>query len=337
MNGPSARAQRDGGLGGSLRYKSGTVVRIRTVSGEPLAASFAKKTNIQEHFGEFGHILRIDVSEGQGAVFVEFDDRRDAEDCEETMNEKTICGEPCNVQVASGPEVEPRIVGKEVYLPVQGDFREKVASMARTYRLDEAASARLVDCFRERMRLGCDMERDIQELSDHLAASNKPSALVSMRLAEMRAGRPIGPCKYGSRPATGSFADKTCKEGEELKKAAPPLEAERAEDFKAPPSALGPGERRKGTLSAREERALAAAQAYREQQQQRRGGGDVEESRREGGDQPRERKTEKASSREVGRDGDRSRERRERRDRSRDRDWRSRDEHPRERERSPRR
>merc|ERR1712070_787288 len=62
--------------------------------------------------------------------------------------------------------------------------------------LDEAAMARLVSVFQERLRLGCDLNVDLEELSQHLAASNKPSALVSMKLAEMRAGKPIGPCRY---------------------------------------------------------------------------------------------------------------------------------------------
>lgn len=74
--------------------------------------------------------------------------------------------------------------------------QDSLAELSRHYRLDEAASARLASVFAERARLGCDLSRDLAELGEHLAASNKPSALVSMKLSDLRAGRPIGPCKY---------------------------------------------------------------------------------------------------------------------------------------------
>merc|ERR1719429_929275 len=76
------------------------------------------------------------------------------------------------------------------------DISERINELARNYRLDEAATVRLASVFSERARLGCDINRDITELGEHLAVSNKPSALVSMKLADLRAGRSIGPCKY---------------------------------------------------------------------------------------------------------------------------------------------
>merc|ERR1719188_1009259 len=85
-----------------------------------------------------------------------------------------------------------------------GSIETRISVMARDYNLDEAAAARLVSVFGERARLGCDLTRDFSEFSQHLAASNKPSALVSMKLAELRTGQPIGPCKYNPNDRAGS-------------------------------------------------------------------------------------------------------------------------------------
>jgi len=186
------------------------VLCLRSISGGPLPMKLLRKTSIQEHFGEFGQILRIDMPEGQGTVFVEYDDKRDAEDAQDTMNGKEFCGLPCTVVVAkdsSGEALNPQRMGN---LP------EKIMEMAQRYRLDDGASSKLIGAFSERGRLGCDVDRDIEELSDHLASSNKPSALVSMRLADFRAGKPIGPCKYVKKPAQGSFCDLVVKEAKEL-------------------------------------------------------------------------------------------------------------------------
>merc|ERR1711939_1270529 len=80
------------------------------------------------------------------------------------------------------------------------NVHDRVLNVAQKYRLDESASAQLLRVFAERSRLAtCDVDRDLQELSEHLAASNKPSALVCNKLADIRSGKPLGPCKFASK------------------------------------------------------------------------------------------------------------------------------------------
>eukprot|EP00927_Polykrikos_kofoidii_P056047 TRINITY_DN50230_c0_g1_i1.p1 TRINITY_DN50230_c0_g1~~TRINITY_DN50230_c0_g1_i1.p1 ORF type:complete len:359 (-),score=60.09 TRINITY_DN50230_c0_g1_i1:93-1169(-) len=192
MNGPSAQALREGGVGGSLRYKTGFTIMVRISNGGPLPSEWKKKTTLQMAFGDYGQILRIDVADAQGVAYIEYDDKRDAEDAARDMDRKTVSGQTISVQVlSSASSLNARWTGG-------GDIQTRITEMARKNRLDEAATARLVSVFTERVRMGCDLNRDIAELTGHLEASNKPSALVSMKLAELRSGQPIGPCKYRS-------------------------------------------------------------------------------------------------------------------------------------------
>ena len=46
------------------------------------------------------------------------------------------------------------------------------------------------------MVLGCDIEKDLRDLDPHLTASEKPSALVCLKLKHLSSGAPIGPCMY---------------------------------------------------------------------------------------------------------------------------------------------
>merc|ERR1719491_2589598 len=80
------------------------------------------------------------------------------------------------------------------------DLETRVEETARRYHLDDSAVVGLLSVFRERIRLRCDVDRDFEELGQHLAASNKPSAFVCNRLADLRAGKPIGPCKFQAVP-----------------------------------------------------------------------------------------------------------------------------------------
>jgi len=196
MNGPSARALREGGIGGSIPYKIGVTLVVKLASGGPLPPEWRRKTTLQEPFGDYGQILRIDCQEAQGVAFIEFEDKRDAEDAEHEMNGKQISGKIVSVTLARAPD-QRRGVGPGRTV----DIEERIAELARRHRLDEAATARLASVFHDRSRLGCDLSRDFEELNEHLAASNKPSALVSMKLADLRAGRSIGPCKYAGSGA----------------------------------------------------------------------------------------------------------------------------------------
>mmetsp|Transcript_33324 Transcript_33324/g.89206 ORF Transcript_33324/g.89206 Transcript_33324/m.89206 type:complete len:365 (-) Transcript_33324:183-1277(-) len=197
MNGPSAQALRVGGMGGSLRYKSGTTVVIRVAGGAPLPAEWKRKTKLQEIFGDFGQVLRIDVPDGQGVAFIEYEDKLDAEDAAKEVTGRKVGGQTVSVQIAQA--IEAKGHSSFMFTGRTLDISERINELARNYRLDEAATVRLASVFSERARLGCDINRDITELGEHLAVSNKPSALVSMKLADLRAGRPIGPCKYTAR------------------------------------------------------------------------------------------------------------------------------------------
>eukprot|EP00929_Paragymnodinium_shiwhaense_P096851 TRINITY_DN58579_c0_g1_i1.p1 TRINITY_DN58579_c0_g1~~TRINITY_DN58579_c0_g1_i1.p1 ORF type:complete len:274 (+),score=55.32 TRINITY_DN58579_c0_g1_i1:68-889(+) len=212
MNGPSAQALRDGGTGGSLRYKNGYTIMLRLAGGGPLPMEWRRKTTIQGQFSEFGQILKIEIPEGQGVVYVEFDDKRDAEEAASEMNNKRMKGETVQVSIVSSLAPIAGVVASVG--PSGGDLTSKVTEMAREHRLDETATTRLISVFGERVRLGCDLVRDLNELSIHLSASSRPSALVSMKLAELRLGQPIGPCKYsrGERPP-GKDADRGLRVG----------------------------------------------------------------------------------------------------------------------------
>lgn len=213
MNGPSARALREGGQGGSIPYKLGVTLSVRMASGGPLPHEWRRKTTLQEPFGDFGQILRIVMQEAQGVAYVEYEDKLDAEDAEKTMQGKQIAGKDIIVQMAGkqesrrfgAPPMPVVSMGVGAGIPTSmgvltSDFEKRILEISGNRRLDEPATVRLCNVFRDRARLGCDIDKDLDELDAHLAASNKPSALVSMKLAELRSGRPIGPCKYhGSR------------------------------------------------------------------------------------------------------------------------------------------
>ncbi|CAK9080481.1 Hypothetical protein (Fragment) [Durusdinium trenchii] len=66
MNGPSARALREGGMGGSIPYKTGVTLYVKPKDGGPVPKDWLRKTTLQAPFGDFGQILRIDVSERLG-------------------------------------------------------------------------------------------------------------------------------------------------------------------------------------------------------------------------------------------------------------------------------
>merc|ERR1719183_2949659 len=162
---------------------------------------------IQEAFMEFGHIMRIDILEAQGIVLVEFEDKGDAKEASEVMDGKKICNQSCIVKMAESrdfqvtPAASSAPFGAKDSGPIirQGSIKEQITMLAKAHNLDEAASERLQRAFADRERLGCDLQKDVQDFGEHLGASNKPSALVSMKLAELRAGKPIGECKYGMR------------------------------------------------------------------------------------------------------------------------------------------
>lgn len=123
------------------------------------------------------------------------------------------------------------------------DIEERVSAMKQDHNLDDAAAVKLVSVFRERAKLGCDLRKDFDELNQHLAASNKPSALVSMKLAELRDGRAIGPCKFAGGRKDAGAAKKLA--GSVRTFSAEEAQAQRAEPAHRP---VGPNWRKPGTL-----------------------------------------------------------------------------------------
>jgi len=75
---------------GSFRYKTGTTLLVSGLD------TSVRKTDIQGAFGDFGHILRIDVEVGK--AYVEFDDERDSMDAIKEMDGKKL--KNCRIQVA---------------------------------------------------------------------------------------------------------------------------------------------------------------------------------------------------------------------------------------------
>jgi len=67
---------------GCFRYKTGTTLLVSGLTPN------VRKTDIQAAFGDFGHILRIDLEPGK--AYIEFEDERDALDAVSEMNGKRI-------------------------------------------------------------------------------------------------------------------------------------------------------------------------------------------------------------------------------------------------------
>jgi len=67
---------------GSFRYRTGTTLLVSGLS------EGARKTDLQGAFGDFGQILRIDLTPGK--AYVEFEDERDALDALSEMDGKKL-------------------------------------------------------------------------------------------------------------------------------------------------------------------------------------------------------------------------------------------------------
>lgn len=186
MQGPSAIALRQGGQGGALKYKLGVQVVCQIANGGAPPAAWKKKTTLQGVFGDFGQVLEIHIQD-DGTAIIEYEDKRDAQDAAQSMDGKKICGVAVSVQIRQ--EANTGRGGSKA-------VDDRVSEMACQYGLDATSAARLVSAFKDRTRRGCNIELDLKQLAGHLAASNKPSALVCMKLADLREGKPIGPCKY---------------------------------------------------------------------------------------------------------------------------------------------
>ena len=166
-------------MGGSIPYKVGVTLQVKPKDSGPIPKEWLRKTTLQAPFGDFGQILRIDVSETQRCAYVEYEDPRDAQDAQKDLDGKRIAGKEVSVLLAGQtPNRRPGSSPMPVAVPERAvDIEQRVAEMAMKHFLDEAAAARLASVFQDRSRLGCNLVRDFQDLDEHLSASNKPSAL----------------------------------------------------------------------------------------------------------------------------------------------------------------
>mmetsp|Transcript_32700 Transcript_32700/g.75651 ORF Transcript_32700/g.75651 Transcript_32700/m.75651 type:complete len:426 (-) Transcript_32700:131-1408(-) len=80
----------------------------------------------------------------------------------------------------------------------------RVRELARKHRLDKGAATKLEEAMSMREAMGKDVEKDIFLLDEHLTASNKPSALISMKLESLRKGYNVGHCIYSREPVMGN-------------------------------------------------------------------------------------------------------------------------------------
>merc|ERR1711920_532091 len=78
--------------------------------------------------------------------------------------------------------------------------------MADKHRLDKTATQKLVDAIAVREGMRKDIAKDLEQLDEHLQASNAPSKLVSMKLDSLRKGFPVGHCVYAREPVVGGAA-----------------------------------------------------------------------------------------------------------------------------------
>lgn len=203
-------------MGGSIPYKTGVTLYVKPKDGGPVPKEWLRKTTLQAPFGDFGQILRIDVSETQRCAYVEYEDSRDAQDAAKDLDGSKIAGKEVSVALASAAKRTTSTSAAAAGPPSRTvDLEQRVSELAMKHFLDDAAAARLASVFQDRSRLGCDLVRDFQDLDEHLSASNKPSALVSMKLSELRSGRPIGPCRYsgGGRRNIGDALDPEMRAG----------------------------------------------------------------------------------------------------------------------------
>ncbi|CAE7851715.1 nipblb [Symbiodinium microadriaticum] len=84
----------------------------------------------------------------------------------------------------------------------QCSFKKKLK--LRRHKLDKGAATKLEEAMSMREAMGKDVEKDIFLLDEHLTASNKPSALISMKLDSLRKGYNIGHCIYSREPVQGN-------------------------------------------------------------------------------------------------------------------------------------
>jgi len=90
-----------------------------------------------------------------------------------------------------------KFVGKAICGP-------KVRELCRKHRLDKGATAKFEEAMSMREAMGKDVDKDMQCMDEHLAASNAPSKLVSMKLEALRKGYNLGHCIYSREMVPGN-------------------------------------------------------------------------------------------------------------------------------------
>lgn len=158
-------------------------------------------SEIQEFASEFG-ILDVSLVQRFNDIMIEIRHRTWEQDLERMRELLQDAHTPASILALKVRDMENgKFVGKAKCGP-------KVKEMAKRFGLDRGASTKLEEAMAMREAMGKNTDKDLEHLSSHLEASNKPSALVSMKLADLRKGLNVGHCIYG-RPEAPAPGNKT--------------------------------------------------------------------------------------------------------------------------------
>mmetsp|Transcript_79756 Transcript_79756/g.221998 ORF Transcript_79756/g.221998 Transcript_79756/m.221998 type:complete len:222 (+) Transcript_79756:103-768(+) len=102
---------------GSFQYTEGTTLRVTGLKPD------VRNTDLQPHFGEFGHVLRIHVLQGKGCAFVEYKDKDDSAEALKALDGTVILESTVSIAVAEPPP-DRRMKSREEQDPHLRPFRE---------------------------------------------------------------------------------------------------------------------------------------------------------------------------------------------------------------------
>jgi len=141
-------------------------------------------------------------------------DERIAGKLQEALDQRERPGEDLEVmwEILDEARNPPGLTMIKVKEMLEGSFRAgekgdtQVAALSKRFGLDERATYKLSEVLATR----ANRHEVLRALETHLAASNNPSALVMLRLADLRKDIPLGEVPYGSkgyrdRPYLGTY------------------------------------------------------------------------------------------------------------------------------------
>lgn len=99
-----------------------------------------------------------------------------------------------------------------------------IVNLCEAYKLDHMATRNLIEAMGIRERAGENIGRDLEHLEVHLAHSNAPSKLISMKLKEIRGGCSIGAVWHCCGTPGKSKSGKGKEKGGRQREESPPLD-----------------------------------------------------------------------------------------------------------------